>query len=309
VRGRIDKQNPAAVTGYSIASRGGDADGKLVWYGGGTLGKDLRLPALRSKWGQSDEQRKAAATAWFSEAQHRRKAEPRNLAGAAAALQEAADRLQKAGSEDRFSWQIAATESAGVVAAAASVTTDDRLRDELIKAWQAINRATPTATSIGVTVAPGDAAAVRIAGVDEHTTRPVAAWPQEDRQADGNNHDVSSLLAGASRVLMASRIADAPHHAIVQALVVQAVQLAAQISRTIAAQMDATEAQRRAAAATAHAAEVAGAAGRPGGWQFTKTGTEVLDSARAARAAGADAAVDAPRSAAAEQRQQPEHGR
>jgi hypothetical protein len=153
VRARRDDKDPAKIGGYSVAARGGDVAGKLVWYGGGKLGKDLRLPALRTRWGQSDEQRKSATDAWFSDAAQRRKAEPRNLAGAAEALREAASRLQKVPPEDRFSWYIAATESAGVLAAAASVTTDDRLRGELIKAWQAINRATPTATTLGVTVA------------------------------------------------------------------------------------------------------------------------------------------------------------
>jgi hypothetical protein len=67
---------------------------------------------------KTEEQRKTAARAWFSEAAQRRKAEPRNLAGAAEALREAAGRLQMVPSEDRFSWYVAATESADVVAGA-----------------------------------------------------------------------------------------------------------------------------------------------------------------------------------------------
>jgi hypothetical protein len=59
VRPRLDKSKSGHVVGYSVAARGGDADGKLVWYGGGTLGKDLRLPALRSKWQQTADQRTA----------------------------------------------------------------------------------------------------------------------------------------------------------------------------------------------------------------------------------------------------------
>src|SRR5664279_4241992 len=145
VRARQEKGRAGVITGYSVAARGG-GDSRLVWYGGGRLGKDLRLPALRTRWGQSDEQRKAAAGAWFSEAAQRRKAEPRNLAGAADALREAASTLQKVPPEDRFSWYVVAAESAGVVAAAAGTTTDDRLRRELITAWKAINRAVPIAT-------------------------------------------------------------------------------------------------------------------------------------------------------------------
>ncbi len=284
VRARQEKGRPDVITGYSVAERGGD--GRLVWYGGGRLGKDLRLPALRTKWGQSDEQGKAAAGAWFSDAAQRRKAETVNLSGAAAALQEAAGKLQKVPLEDRFSWYVAATESAGVVAAAANTTTDDRLRRDLIRAWQAINRATPTATSVGVEVAPGDAAQLRLVDPDQRAERPAVVWPEPPPAPAAATAEVSTLLAGASRVLMAAKLSDAPHHAQVRALIVQAIELAAQISRTLAAQREATAAQRRAAEAARQAAVAAAAPVRGLGWQFTRTGSDVIDSARGARAAG-----------------------
>jgi hypothetical protein len=310
VRGRQEKDRPGVITGYSVAERG--ADSRLVWYGGGRLGKDLRLPALRTKWGQSEEQRKAAAGAWFTDAAQRRKAAPAELAGAAEALRKAAGRLQKVPPEDRFSWYVAATESAGVVAAAASVTTDDRLRRDLIKAWQAINRATPTGTSAGVEVAPGDGARLRLVDTEQRTApdaearteRPIAAWPEPATAPAQSTAEVSGWLAGASRVLMATRLVDAPHHARVQALLVQAIELAAQISRTIAAQRDATDAQRRAAEATRQAAASAAAGPAPARgasmWQFTKSGAEVLEEARVARAAGGEPSVDSPRPAGPE---------
>ncbi|WP_304051746.1 hypothetical protein, partial [Jatrophihabitans endophyticus] len=73
-------------------------------------------------------------------------------------------------------------------------------------------------------------------------------------------------------------------------LIVQAIELAAQISRTLAAQQDASAAQQRAAEATRTAAAMASAAAqaapRGAGWGFTKTGAEVLESARSARVAG-----------------------
>ena len=301
VRSRQEKGQPGVITGYSVAARGGGHD-RLVWYGGGRLGKHLRLPALRTKWRQTEEQRKAAAGAWFSDAAQRRKAEPRNLAGAAEALREAAGKLQKVPPEDRYSWYVAATESAGVVAAAANTTTDDRLRRDLIKAWQAINRATPTATRLGVDVAPGDAAQLRLVNVEQGTTagvehqgkRPVAAWPEPSAARADNTAEVSALLSGASRVLMAAQLADAPDHVRVQALVVQAIELAAQVSRTITARQDATAAQRLAADATRQAAATATVVTRAGGWQFTKTGAEVIEAVRGAHAAGAEPGVDAP---------------
>ena len=302
LRPRQEKDRPGVITGYSVAERA--AGGRLVWYGGGRLGKDLRLPALRTKWGQTDEQRKSAATAWFSDAERRRRAAPENLAGAADAMRQAASRLQKVPPEDRFSWYVAASESAGVVAAAASATTDDRTRRELIKAWQAINRATPAATNLGVEVAPGDAAQLRVVDVDEAVShRPSAAWtaPQPARLSGGPG-ELSVLLGGASRVLMAAQLTDAPQHAVVQALLVQAVELAAQIARTIAAQQEATAAQRRAVEATERALSVLSSPPRPAGWQFTRTGAEVIEAARQARAGSVALEADQP------QPPQPEHG-
>ena len=49
-RPRYAKDDPRQVVGYSVADRAGDPEGRLIWYGGGRLGKDLRLPALRQRW-------------------------------------------------------------------------------------------------------------------------------------------------------------------------------------------------------------------------------------------------------------------
>ncbi len=302
---RQERSRPSMVTGYSVAARGGE--GRLVWYGGGRLGKDLRLPALRTKWGQSEEQRKAAAAAWFSAAARRRKAEPRNVAGAADALRQAGNRLQKVPLEDRFAWYVVAQESAGLLAAAANTTSDARLRRDLIKAWQAINRATPTGTRVGVDVAAGDAAQLRLVG-EQHTTagdetqsaRPATAWPAPPAAPTKSTAEVSALLSGASRVIMAARLADAPDHLRVQVLVVQVIELAAQITRTIAARHDATAAQHKASQATRQALATACDPAYVGGWHFTRTGTEVIESARRARVAAPRAEVDAPHPAGQE---------
>lgn len=296
VRARHAADDRGTVTGYSVAAKTGNRE-PLVWYGGGRLSKDLRPPALRTRWGQTDHQRKAAAAAWFSDAAERRKAEPRNLAGAADAMRYAANELKKVPPEDRFAWHVAAAQSAGVVAAAASTTTDDRTRRELIKAWQAINRATPRATALGVQVAPGDAAQLRVLDAHEAVSqRPSAARtsPQLVRPGDGPG-ELSVLLSGASRVLMAAQLTDAPQQAAVQALLVQAVELAAQIARTIAAQQEATAAQRRAADATERALSVVANQPQPTGWQFTRSGAEVIEAARQARAGSDTLEVDQPR--------------
>jgi hypothetical protein len=104
--------------------------------------------------------------------------------------------------------------------------------------------------------------------------------------------EVAALLGGTSRVLMAASLADASHQGQVGALIVQAIELAAQIPRTIAAQQDATTAERRAAEAIRQAAEMAAAGRGGGGWQFTRSGTEVIEAARQARAAGTQVLVD-----------------
>lgn len=312
VRARYARQDRGTVTGYAVAAKTGGRE-PLVWYGGGRLGKDLRLPALRTKWGQTDAQRKSAAVAWFSAAERRRKAEPVNLAGAADAMRQASARLLKVPPEDRFSWYVAATESAGVVAAAASTTTDDRTRRELIKAWQAINRASPAATSLGFALAPGDAAQLRTAAAidrtgDEHqlTQRPPSVWPAlPTTSTSAAGIELATLLGGASRVLMAARLADAPQHAAVQALLVQAVELAAQIARLLAAQRESSAAQIRAAHATEHALSVVTSAVRPAGWQFTRAGSEVIESARQDRAASADNEAEQVRAIVPEQAAEP----
>jgi hypothetical protein len=204
VRARRDRTQPGQVVGYSIAARGGDADGKLVWYGGGTLGKDLRLPALRMKWQQTSEQRTAAATAWASESQLARKAGPQNMAGASTALRTAANLLERVPASDQSAWYRAATDSAGVLAAAAATTSDDRMRRELVSAWKSIHRAVPmteTAPAVSSTAGPRierqTATQERIGALDRDN---VVAWPRTCSMAGaGRGHEVSTLLAGASR--------------------------------------------------------------------------------------------------------------
>jgi len=317
-RPRLDKSNPGLVVGYSVAARGGDADGKLVWYGGGTLGKDLRLPALRTKWQQTPQQRVAAASAWTSQTQLRRKAEPENLAGASTALQTVASLLEQVPTSDQNAWYRAATDSAGVLAAAATATTDEQVRRTLIEAWKSIHRVLPPdaatttgATDVGAVPDPVQAEEMAPATVGVLQRNAVVGWPRsETGELNAAAQQASSLLAGVSRVLMAARLADAPQLARVRALMVQAVQLAAQISRTIAARQDATEAQRRAAAATARAADAAGASTRPSGWQFSKTGAEVIDASRTSQAVGGGPTANVPRpTGPAQGPQQPEQGR
>lgn len=320
VRPRMEKGQTGQVVGYSVGALGGDADGRVVWYGGGTLGKDLRLPALRTRWDQTDTQRNAAKQAWASQAQQARKAEPRNLAGASTALRRAGGILENTPAGDKFAWHRAAADSAGLVAAAAASTTDERLRRELIGAWKTIHRSLPIAApiteaataTVAVDVPATDVPAAVEAAPAQTDIQPDTAQAQERATAVwpaaagsvGGDRELATLMGGAARVLMAARLADASGAAQVRALVTQAMQLAAQIARTMAAMEDATAAQQRAAAAMTRVAGLAAAAERPAGWEFSRTGAEVLEASRQAAFEAVEQRAAAP---AAER--QPDAGR
>ena len=60
---RYDRSGSHRVVGYSVA-RQPEGGGVAVFFAGGTLAKDLRLPALRARWEQGDEQRGRASGEW-----------------------------------------------------------------------------------------------------------------------------------------------------------------------------------------------------------------------------------------------------
>ncbi len=64
VRPRFAAGDPTTVVGMSVALPTGDTGNILDWHGAGKLGKDLSLPALRERWGQTPEQQAAAVDAW-----------------------------------------------------------------------------------------------------------------------------------------------------------------------------------------------------------------------------------------------------
>jgi hypothetical protein len=112
------------------------------------------------------------------------------------------------------------------------------------------------------------------------------------------------LLGGVSRVLLASGRSGRSGRsgagtAQARALVVQAVELAAQIARTLAAQREASEAQQRAVLAVARAREAIAGLSPAGSWGFTRSGAEVLAARRAvagqAPASGGSGSAPSPR--------------
>jgi len=64
VRPRFAAGDSTTVVGMSLALPTGDTGNTLDWHGAGKLGKDLSLPALRERWGQTPQQQGAAVDAW-----------------------------------------------------------------------------------------------------------------------------------------------------------------------------------------------------------------------------------------------------
>lgn len=120
VRPRFATGSTTQVVGFSVAARPPAGDSP-VWYGGGSLARDLTLPRLRSGWGPVNPMIQEAA--WRtgrtgSPASH----EPLEMPvqaweHAATQLRAAATRLQATPVTDRAAWTGAAREVAGLYSA------------------------------------------------------------------------------------------------------------------------------------------------------------------------------------------------
>jgi len=64
VRPRFATGDSTTVVGMSVALPTGDTGNTIDWNGAGKLGKDLSLPALRERWGQTPDQQATAVDAW-----------------------------------------------------------------------------------------------------------------------------------------------------------------------------------------------------------------------------------------------------
>jgi hypothetical protein len=225
--------------------------------------------------------------------------EPRDLVGAAEALRKASGLLERMQYSNVSGWAAMSSESAGLLAAAAAAVGSDGVRRELIRAWKSVHLAEPVATHIGLRTAPGDAGGLAAQRRDSGLEPFATAWPgREDVRAGEQSGQVATLLGAVSRVLLASgRSGTGATQA--RALVVQAVELAAQIARTLAAQREASEAQQRAVLAVARAQEAIAGLSPAGSWGFTRSGAEVLAARRAAAeqapASGGSRSAPAPR--------------
>jgi len=64
LRPRFATGDSTTVVGMSVALPTGHTGDTLDWHGAGKLGKDLSLPALRERWGQTPQQQGAAVEVW-----------------------------------------------------------------------------------------------------------------------------------------------------------------------------------------------------------------------------------------------------
>lgn len=244
LRPRVDKIDPTRVTGYSVALPGKLTGGKLIWFGGGTLDRDLRLPALRSRWPDPTE---ATATQWRSTrpsaAPHIRPAE---ITAARRALDDIAATVGWFPILDAAERRHLAEDSARLLAAAAATTSDPFLQRALLSACRALDQAVAELPS---TVSPPLGLTSSLQTV--HICRAVLAASRP------------STTAGAERV---------------DALVRQVTQVSAQITDLVVAQAH-TRAAMDAADAARRALDLATAVTRPGGWLRPSAATIVLNTA------------------------------
>jgi len=120
VRPRFAEGGQESVVGYSVGLA--VHDGRTVWFGGRSLASDLSLPRLRQFWEASPSSTRAAVAAWRG-ARPADGRESWRVSGtewtkrAAAAIDQAYDKLITVPVDDHAQWASVAREAAGVYAA------------------------------------------------------------------------------------------------------------------------------------------------------------------------------------------------
>ena len=148
VRPRFAEGGREQVVGYSVGLPG--HDGTTIWFGGGSLAPDLSLPRLRSFWEATPQATRAAVAAWQG-AKSPRGRETRSVSGpewtkrAAAAVDQACDKLKLVPPDDHAQWASVAREAAGVYAAWSRRVEGDR-PGPLARAADALARSAQVAT-------------------------------------------------------------------------------------------------------------------------------------------------------------------
>lgn len=121
IRPRYAQGTRRVVTGYSVAERPVWGESP-VWYGGGTIARDLRLPRLRLGWVDSLAASAEAADEWNAALRNRRAVHPRQGEQApvpkivAREMATLNDKLRAIDPADREAWAHVAHETAGALA-------------------------------------------------------------------------------------------------------------------------------------------------------------------------------------------------
>lgn len=122
VRPRYARGSTDVVTGYSVAERPRYGE-TPIWYGGGSIARDLTLPRLRQLWPDSPQAASEAVAEWRALARGRNAIHPRKVwtppsPGAVEQRIEALNRrLHALSVDDREAWSSVAREASGMMAA------------------------------------------------------------------------------------------------------------------------------------------------------------------------------------------------
>jgi hypothetical protein len=126
IRPRFAEGTQDVVTGYSVAERPKNPGERPIWYGGGSLARDLTLPRLRAEWPDDPTTATAAAEEWRAAWRGKRPVAPgRETSEPAPQLwQEHADQLaalreqlRAVPLDDTETWPRIARQTAGTLAA------------------------------------------------------------------------------------------------------------------------------------------------------------------------------------------------
>lgn len=124
VRPRFADGRADVVVGYSVAQRPPKGE-RPIWFGGGSLARDLTLPRLRQDWPDSPEHATAAAGEWTAAKRHRRpvspgresaEVDPQTWRTAQRRIAAVREHLRNVPVEDRDAWASVARETSGVLA-------------------------------------------------------------------------------------------------------------------------------------------------------------------------------------------------
>jgi hypothetical protein len=125
IRPRFAAGRGDVITGFSVAQR--TASGAApIWYGGGSLARDLTLTRLRSEWISSPQSANEAVAEWTAAKREQRPAapgremeapDPKLWAACAAEVEALREQLRTVPADDRATWAHVARETSGAFAA------------------------------------------------------------------------------------------------------------------------------------------------------------------------------------------------